>query len=131
MEAARLLARGELEISHRHDDSSPPVEVDEALAAFGLVLEDEAKPDAGRVFWLWPEHEPVLQIWFAVQTQWRVGAAGATGLDYAGVDALLRLRRLCGGRRRTARLVADLQVMEHATLAEWSRQAQQRDRRRH
>lgn len=88
-------------------------------------------PDAGRVFHLWPELQASLLAWFAVQTQWRVGALGATGLDYAGVEALLRLRRLGGGRRRTAQLLADLQVMERATLAEWARQREQRDRRRH
>lgn len=91
----------------------------------------DSAPDAGRVFHLWPELQPTLLAWFAVQTQWRVGAVGATGLDYAGVEALLRLRRLGGGRRRAAQLMEDLQVMERATLAEWSRQREQRDRRRH
>lgn len=85
----------------------------------------------GRVFWLWPELQASLLAWFAVQTQWRVGATGATGLDYAGVEALLRLRKLARGPRRTAQVVADLQVMERATLSEWARQREQRERRGH
>ena len=70
----------------------------------------------------------MLLAWFAVQTQWRVGMAGAIGLDYAGVEAAIRLRRLARGKRERAQLMADLQVMERVTLVEWGRQ---RDRRKH
>jgi hypothetical protein len=41
---------------------------------------------------LLPEAEPVIDLYAAAQTQWRVGMAGATGLDYAGLEALGRLR---------------------------------------
>ncbi|MBL8445068.1 MAG: DUF1799 domain-containing protein [Zoogloeaceae bacterium] len=38
---------------------------------------------------LWPDCVPIWGHWQAVQTQWRVGMNGATGLDYAGVMAYL------------------------------------------
>jgi hypothetical protein len=34
----------------------------------------------------------VIDLYAAAQTQWRVGMGGATGLDYAGLEALGRLR---------------------------------------
>ena len=86
------------------------------MAAFGLRLERDGD-DSARVFYLWPEHLPALELWFKVQTQWRVGHAGATGLDYAGVEAAMRL--LAKAPRRRRQLFRDLQVMERATLAEW------------
>lgn len=105
--------RGELQ----HATGSQSQDRDEALAAFGLVLEDpiaEAEPD---IFCLWPEHVEVLDLWFGVQTQWRHGFNAPTGLDYCGVEALMRQRRV---RKPRARFAA-LQVMERAALAEWAR----------
>ena len=121
--------RGELNTTADHHDRPQPPEVDEALAAFGLVLEEAAPAHDDRVFYLWPELQPVLLAWVCVQTQWRTGMAGATGLDYAGVDAIVRTRRLARGRRRCAQLMADLQVMERAALDEWARQRQHQERR--
>lgn len=62
-------------------------------------------------------------LWRDVETQWRVGGmGGATGLDYAGVWAVIGQRF----RRRERRLVFWLvQAMEEATLVVWrERQAQ-------
>lgn len=39
---------------------------------------------------LWPCNLQAWQCWQGVQTQWRVGMAGRTGLDYAAVLAYLR-----------------------------------------
>lgn len=39
---------------------------------------------------LWPCNLPAWQCWQNLQTQWRVGMAGRTGLDYAAVLAYLR-----------------------------------------
>lgn len=63
-------------------------------------------------------------LWRDVETQWRVGGmGGATGLDYAGVWAVIGQRF----RRRERRLVFWLvQGMEEATLAVWrERQARE------
>lgn len=61
---------------------------------------------------------PALELWCAVQTQWRHGGfAGPTGLDYAGVRSSPAFRAL-GARRE--RIFADLCVMEFAALAAWA-----------
>ena len=39
---------------------------------------------------LWPCNLQAWNCWQAVQTQWRVGMAGRTGLDYTAVLAYLR-----------------------------------------
>lgn len=121
IEAARLLARGELTLHSDADD--PPSDLDDALAAFGLVLDDD--PDDPR-FCLWSENREALHFWLGVQTQWRVGMGGATGLDYAGVEAYLRMRSVRAPARR-ARLLLELQLMERATLEEWQRMQAERD----
>lgn len=107
--------RGELR-SDSDDEPPPEEEVDAALAAFGLVADVPVVID--EPFHLWPEHTEAFRIWGAVQTQWRVGMAGATGLDYAGVDVLLRTLGLRAPERRERFL--ELQVMERAALREWA-----------
>lgn len=103
-------------------------EQDEALAAFGLELEGKTPERRQPEFWLWPENVPVWQLWQAVQTQWRIGMAGATGLDYAGVEALVRMRRL-SSRAEMPELIEGLQTMEVATLDEWARKAERKAKR--
>ena len=117
IEAARLLARGDLHLPS-HDDAPPEQEINDALAAFGAVLDDSAAPPEEEPFWLWPEHAPALDLWFAVQTQWRYSFAGATGLCYAGVQATMEQRRVRSSRR--SRLFGELQTMERAALAVWA-----------
>jgi hypothetical protein len=97
-----------------------------------VAVDDAAAAHKPRVFYLWAEHQDVLAVWLACRTQWRTGFAGAIGLDYAGVDALLRMRRLVP-RARVPEVIADLQVMEAETLVEWTRQrrADEQRARRH
>ncbi len=88
----------------------------------------DGSTDGSPIFHLWPENREALELWFGVQTQWRVGMAGATGLDYAGIAAYMGM--LCvNSPARRARLLQDLQVMERATLNEWHRMQAERDRR--
>jgi len=61
---------------------------------------------------------PAFELWSAVQTQWRVGMGGPTGLDYAGVEAVLRVLGVRGEQRRER--FALLQAMERAALREWA-----------
>lgn len=123
-EAARLLARGELTTGPHHDappPDDPDDETDEALAAFGLVAVDRTdRARAQQLFHLWPEHQDVLGVFLACRTQWRAGFAGAIGLDYAGVEALVRMRKLVP-RARLPDVIAELQILEAETLAEWGR----------
>lgn len=119
-EAARLLARGELDLSDHDDDAAEDHELDTALAAFGLVL-DRAATGGPRPFFLLPDNLRPLQAWLQLQTQWmRVGMEGtATGLNYAGVEAYLRLSGHGSNPRRRRRLLRSIQIMEQVTLAEW------------
>lgn len=88
---------------------------------------EEAPPDKQPEFWLWPESVPCWALWHLVQTQWRTGMAGPTGLDYAGVEAVVRMRRLAE-EGDLPDLIEGLQTMEVAALDEWARQAEKRGR---
>lgn len=51
-----------------------------------FAVSSKAEPQP---LYLWPCNVLAWAHWQAVQTQWRVGMGGATGLDYAGVRAYL------------------------------------------
>lgn len=105
------------------DAVSDQTEVASALAAFGLVQE-RAEP-LHQPYWLWPENVAPWRCWQAVQTQWRHGASGPTGLDYAGVESWLRLSRTPRRLHRTR--LAQVQICERAALDAWDeRRATQR-----
>ncbi len=52
---------------------------------------------------------------------------GALGLDYAGVEALIRMRRLVP-RQQLPEVMADLQILESATLEEWKAERERKER---
>jgi len=113
----RLLARGQIEFG---DDS--PVENDQlndALAVLGLCADDSQIIDQDE-FWLWPENEAAFNFWLAIQTQWNASMAGATGLNYPGVEACMRLRGL--KKKSRQELFLSIQMMERACLEEWASQ---------
>ena len=76
------------------------------------------EPD--KELWLWPENRPVWELWLAVQTQWRVGMAGATGLDYSAVAAVMHLQGV--PRKERPELLALLRVLEGEALEYWAQQ---------
>ncbi len=80
-----------------------------------LAREGRIQPVAGEEFHLRPDCLPAFGLWTAVQTQWRHGFAGPTGLDYAGVRASPAYRRIPPQDR--AEVFEDLCVMERAWLA--------------
>ncbi len=55
-----------------------------------------------------------LSVFVAMSTQWRVGMAGATGLDYGVLPVVMRL----AGVRHSERdeVFRDLRIMEDAAL---------------
>lgn len=71
-----------------------------------------------RIEYLWPDNLPAWHAWQSVQSQWRVGMGGATGLDYTGVQACLRLQGHRGAALRE--LFAGIQACERATLEAWA-----------
>lgn len=62
---------------------------------------------------VWPAVEFFLDY---CSTQWRVGGAGATGLDHTAVIADIKTLRL--PRAKAGELYADVRVMERAALAQ-------------
>lgn len=63
---------------------------------------------------LWPCNLRAWECWQGVQTQWRVGMAGRTGLDYTAVLAYCRAQGLRGDELRD--VFAGLQACELAVL---------------
>jgi hypothetical protein len=90
-------------------------EVDEALAAIGLVA--TAPVSNLEDLHLWPENVLAWNLFNAVNTQWIVGVNGATGLNYQGVEVVMRKWRI--KRRDEQRVFREIQVMERATLRAW------------
>lgn len=81
--------------------------------ALGLTEAEIAPPPVD----VWPDCWPAVELWFVLQTQWRVGPAGPIGLDY---NVLPWVMRQCGIRssEQRAALFEDLRVMERAALDE-------------
>ena len=79
---------------------------------------DEPDDDAdnGEHFDVWPENWPAAQLFVACASQWRMvagmKAVAYAGLDYAGVEAAMRLSGV--PRRDRADLFDRIRVMEKA-----------------
>lgn len=81
------------------------------MEAAGLS-EDDFKDEPVDV---WPENQSAYFTFAAMQTQWRVGMAGATGLDYAALPVALRMQAI--PRPEWQPVMADIPIMEVAALA--------------
>ena len=84
---------------------------DETLSLFGLGADDFEEDDVE----IWPDNWPVFRLFNALGTQWRTGAAGATGLDYSVIREVASLIGI--KKRQIPELFPDLQVMEAEALA--------------
>ena len=63
---------------------------------------------------VWAENWLAVQVFAALQTQWRIGMHGATGLDYAVLPTVMSLHGVKKSRR--AELFAAIRVMETEAL---------------
>jgi hypothetical protein len=113
----RLWARGNLRIPGP-EQPAPEAHLDEAFAAFGLVPEEA--PVLEDDFFLWPENVAGFNLWLAIQTQWLSDMGSRTGLNYPGVDIVLR--HLDAPKKEKRSYFATIQVLERAALEEWSRE---------
>lgn len=86
-----------------------------------LAVQD-AEPEQ-RTEYLWPDNVDTWGHWRQVQTQWRAGMSGATGLDYAGVSAYLTEQGIQPGTPERQEIFEGLRAAEQATLEVWSEQA--------
>ena len=76
-------------------------------------LADENDDDNEGAFVIWPENVRPIELFLACRTQWRVGAMGGVlGLDYQGVAAVMRIKRV----KDQEAMLTDLQAMESAAL---------------
>ncbi len=67
-----------------------------------------------------PENWPAVRLMRAMQTQWRVGMGGRTGLVYEALPTVMRLTGIAPAD--DADTFAALQVMEIEMLQTWSAQ---------
>lgn len=84
---------------------------DAELAAFGFTRDDLDDDEVG----VWPDNWAAVDVFIAMRTQWRVGANGATGLDYTALEAVMRLHGI--KRRERDDVFAAARIMESAALA--------------
>lgn len=63
---------------------------------------------------VWPENMPAVSAFSGLLTQWRIGMAGATGLDYSAIPFVLEM----GGVARIdwPQVFDDIRVMEVEAL---------------
>jgi hypothetical protein len=76
---------------------------------------------------IWPSNTDAVQVFIAMQTQWRTGFAGRTGLDYGVLPQVLGWLQV--PQAEHAQLWLDVQAMELAALKVWADQAE-RERQR-
>lgn len=70
---------------------------------------------------VWPECVQAFQFFLRLRTQWRVGMAGATGLDYAAVDVLMRMDDVPA--EQASSLFEDIHMMEYEALEAMAEQS--------
>lgn len=95
--------------------------MEQSAAAWGLVVAPAPPPPALE---LWAENVAAVALFNQLQSQWRTGMSGATGLDYAALPPAWRPGH---GGRRGAQRFGQLQALEQAAL-QWA--AEERERAR-
>jgi hypothetical protein len=94
-------------------------------AAPAAQPDPEPEPE---VLYLWPCNVQAWSCWLAVQTQWRSGMDGPTGLDYGSVHTYLHaVRNLRGQALRD--VFAGIQAAERATLEVWAERRARHDQK--
>lgn len=94
-----------------------------AWAGVLASMEPQHTEPEQRTEYLWPCNVPTWSAWKSVQTQWRIGANGATGLDYAGVRAELDEAHVAPEQRQDIWL--GIKACEAAVLDVWAEKQQQ------
>lgn len=81
------------------------------MLAWGFDDADFERPPVA----VWPENRQAVIVFMAMQTQWRTGMNGYTGLDYSALPEVWRVT----GTRRTQRkdVFMNLRIIELAALA--------------
>jgi hypothetical protein len=74
---------------------------------------------APKVFEVWPENWPALELFMRCQTQWRTGPKGLLGLDYGAVLAMANLWSM----EHVRDTMTDVQIIEATILEQLSKEA--------
>jgi len=82
---------------------------DDELAIAGLTRDEVATSVE-----IWPDNYQAYLLFCTMDTQWRIGMSGPTGLDYAALPMALRM--IAAPRTDWQQLMADVRVMESAAL---------------
>jgi hypothetical protein len=75
-----------------------------------LTIEEASGPPVG----VWPDNAPTIAVFIAMSTQWRVGMAGATGLDYNALPVVMRMHGIPAADRSV--VFEGIREMEDAAL---------------
>jgi hypothetical protein len=91
--------------------------------------EPEPEPPKEPEFAIFPEAAQALDIFFLVQTQWREGFSGRTGLDYTAVVRVIELYvRQTAEQRQTLEMINALESGCMMELAEWRKRKEAEDK---
>lgn len=63
---------------------------------------------------VWPANAQAVSVFCDMDTQWRIGMAGRTGLDYSALPVVMRLCGVPAAER--ASVFSDIRVMETEAL---------------
>lgn len=83
------------------------------LAAFGF-LPNDFNDDIE----VWECNADAFYVFRSMGTQWRIGMAGATGLDYAAMPVVMDAVGV--RRKRRTEVFASVQIMEQEALVTWA-----------
>jgi hypothetical protein len=98
------------------DDGAPKGQQADAWALLRAEQERLLREQQPEVFHLWPEHEPALHLFRAVETQFRLMEGLPTGLDYGAVRAHPAFRAI--PREQREQVLSDISTMEPAWIGE-------------
>lgn len=98
----------------------------EELDLLGLTIDDVEVVETTDV---WPENWSAVKLFCELRTQWQVGMAGPTGLNYAVVPTVIDLIELEFDEDQTRREVfKQVQYMEYEALDLMAKQAKKSNR---
>lgn len=115
----RLQARGQLHIPQHPSTHDEPDPSQHAISGFGLQAPPDQAVPRPTLCYLWPCNLEVFDSWQRLQTQWREGMGGRSGLDYAAVLAYLREGCGLSGAALQQRFGL-LQALERTALEVWA-----------
>lgn len=96
------------------DNSKSPQSLEDSAASWGVSLESApSQDDENNDFTVFYDGQKALEIFLLVQSQWNVGMAGITGLNYASVIEVIKLH---AKKKDHSNLLHEVSAIEHGFL---------------